>query len=61
VYFVLTVAFFALLVGGGWWLLRRALTGDDEPVAGGSFGDLALGDRNTRHEDEQKEHDEPDS
>jgi hypothetical protein len=47
-YFVFTVAFFALLLGVAWWALRRALNGDHEPTAGGSFGDLALGDKNTR-------------
>jgi hypothetical protein len=47
-YFVLTVAFFVVLLGVGWWLLRRALNADEEPTPGGSFGDLALGEKNTR-------------
>jgi hypothetical protein len=47
-HFVLTVGLFVLLLGLGWWLLRRALNADEEPTAGGSFGDLALGEKNTR-------------
>jgi len=47
-YFILTVGFFVLLLGLGWWLLRRALNSDEPPTAGGSFGDLALGEKNTR-------------
>lgn len=47
-YFIVTVACFVLMVGVGWWLLRRALSSDEPPTAGGSFGDLALGEKNTR-------------
>lgn len=45
---VLMVIFVVVLIAGSWWLLRRALNGDETPEAGGSFGDLLLGDKNTR-------------
>jgi hypothetical protein len=48
VYGVFVVAFVVVILVGAWWLLHRALNGDQEPTAGGSFGDLTLGDRNTR-------------
>jgi cobalamin biosynthesis Mg chelatase CobN len=48
VYFIVTVVFVVVLIGIAWWALRRALNGDQEPTAGGSFGDLVLGDKNTR-------------
>ncbi len=45
---ILEVASFVVVLGGAWWLLRRALNGDQEPTAGGSFGDQLFGDKNTR-------------
>jgi hypothetical protein len=48
VYGVFVVVFVVAIIVGGWWLLRRALNADQEPTAGGSFGDLVLGDKNTR-------------
>ncbi len=47
-YGVFMVVFVVVLIVGAWWLLRRALNGDETPEPGGSFGDLALGEKNTR-------------
>ena len=49
IWVVVVVVVVMVVVVGPWWLLRRALNGDQEPTAGGSFGDLLLGDKNTRN------------
>lgn len=46
--YVFIAIFFVLILVAAWWLLYRALNGDQEPTAGGSFGDLVLGEKNTR-------------
>ena len=48
-YGVFMVVFVVVLIVGAWWLLRRALNGDEKPEAGGSFGDLALGETVGHH------------
>ncbi len=49
----LTVLVVVLVVAVAWWALRRALNQGDA-TAGGSFGDLMLGEKNTRKSEKRK-------
>jgi hypothetical protein len=59
VYAVVAVVLVIVLLVGGWWLLWRALNADQTPEPGGSFGDLALGEKNTRKARKKQKRGEP--
>ena len=58
-YVVLAVIVVAVILVA-WWALRRALNADQEPTPGGSFGDLALGEKNTRKQRGRRRRGDPD-
>jgi hypothetical protein len=55
VYLVVSVISVVAIIGIAWWALRRALNGDQEPTAGGSLGDLLLGDNTRKRRPRDKE------